>query len=560
MRRPPVADISTVDLPEGDERAGSRSPLVPALTIAWHQEARRAGERLLLTFARGGSIALSRNEPTFLRPGAETGTPLADVRLSRKPLVLSQAPNGGLRLDPGEGSRVMLSGQALQGPQEVSPEEIAAGVPLVLGESVVLVLHLADPGPSAGELGMAGASAALERVRRHVLQVADLAVPVLVRGETGSGMAGASAALERVRRHVLQVADLAVPVLVRGETGSGKELVARAIHQNGPRRHGPFVSVNLAAIPRELAAAELFGARKGAFTGAVKDQHGFFQAAEGGTLFLDEVGEAPPEVQVMLLRVLETGEIYSVGERTPSHANVRLVAATDADLERHIDEGRFKAPLLHRLAGFTIRVPALRERREDVGPLFHRFAREELEAIGEAGRLDGDGGESWLPAGLAAALVAHGWPGNVRQLRNVARQLVIANRGQPQLRLDAQLEQELMPGNRPPAARPAPAARTATSRRRPADISEAELLATLRECGWDFQATAERLGVHRTSIYDLIERSPNIRTAGDLSVEEITRCHQECGGDLDAMVRRLEVSHRALARRLKELGLRSGSP
>jgi len=526
MRRPPVADISTVDLPEGDERAGSRSPLVPALTIAWHQEARRAGERLLLTFARGGSIALSRNEPTFLRPGAETGTPLADVRLSRKPLVLSQAPNGGLRLDPGEGSRVMLSGQALQGPQEVSPEEIAAGVPLVLGESVVLVLHLADPGPSAGELGMAGASAALERVRRHVLQVADLAVPVLV----------------------------------RGETGSGKELVARAIHQNGPRRHGPFVSVNLAAIPRELAAAELFGARKGAFTGAVKDQHGFFQAAEGGTLFLDEVGEAPPEVQVMLLRVLETGEIYSVGERTPSHANVRLVAATDADLERHIDEGRFKAPLLHRLAGFTIRVPALRERREDVGPLFHRFAREELEAIGEAGRLDGDGGESWLPAGLAAALVAHGWPGNVRQLRNVARQLVIANRGQPQLRLDAQLEQELMPGNRPPAARPAPAARTATSRRRPADISEAELLATLRECGWDFQATAERLGVHRTSIYDLIERSPNIRTAGDLSVEEITRCHQECGGDLDAMVRRLEVSHRALARRLKELGLRSGSP
>src|SRR5262249_37195786 len=150
------------------------------------------------------------------------------------------------------------------------------------------------------------------------------------------------------RRAVQAVVDLHVPVLIRGETGTGKELVARAIHLHGPRRAKPFVSVNLGAIPRDLAAAELFGAQKGAFTGAVRDREGLFAAARGGTLFLDEVGEAPPEVQVMLLRVLETGEMTPVGGYSPVKTDVRLIAATDANLEEHIREGRFKAPLLHR--------------------------------------------------------------------------------------------------------------------------------------------------------------------------------------------------------------------
>ena len=147
------------------------------------------------------------------------------------------------------------------------------------------------------------------------------------------GMVGTSGGLQRVRQHIRQVADLNVPVLIRGETGSGKELIAQAIHRHSTRRDKAFVSVNLGAMPRELAAAELFGARKGAFTGAVRDQPGFFQTAHEGTLFLDEVGEAPPEVQVMLLRVLETGQIYPVGERAPVAVDVRLVAATDAHLE-----------------------------------------------------------------------------------------------------------------------------------------------------------------------------------------------------------------------------------
>ncbi len=334
----------------------------------------------------------------------------------------------------------------------------------------------------------------------------------------------------------------------------------------------PFVSVNLGAVPRELAAAELFGAHKGAYTGATRDREGFFRAARGGTLFLDEVGEAPPEVQVMLLRVLETGEMYPVGAQVPVATDVRLIAATDANLEQRIRDGHFKAPLLHRLAGYEIRLPALRERREDIGGLFYHFAREELEAIGEVHRLSPEDpyAEPWLPASLAAQLVRFDWPGNIRQLRNMTRQLVIGHRGRAQLTLDPRMAEELSAGAaKVPSARRSEAdAKGAEGdpkphvlnpggkvQRKPAEITEAELLAALREGAWDMKAAADRLGIPRSSIYDIIDRCPGIRTAGNLSTEEITRCFEACGGDLDEMVRRLEVSGRALKRRIKELGL-----
>jgi two-component system nitrogen regulation response regulator GlnG len=527
----PLQDISTVDAHAGRGRE-QPSSLVPALTIASHPVARRVGERLLLSaLAAGRSVEVSRNEPLFMRPGNALGAHLSDPCLSRRPIVFSAGPEGSVRVDPGPGRQTSVGGTLLQEPWEFSAEQVAAGVPLELAGRVVLLLHLADPSTH------------------------DTAEAL--------GMVGTSIGIQRVRALIEQVADLDVPVLVRGETGSGKELIARALHERSPRRGKPFISVNLGAIPKELAAAELFGARKGAFTGATRDQEGFFQAAHGGTLFLDEVGEASPEVQVMLLRVLETGEVFPVGERTPVKVDLRLVAATDAALEQQIQEGRFKAPLLHRLAGFSIRVPPLRERREDIGLLFHHFARKELEALGETRRLEPEDAlaEPWLPSALAVRLLRHDWPGNIRQLRNVARQLVIGSRGRARLELDAQLEQELAivkPAalGGPIPAPPSPASRTA-SRRKPSEIPETELIATLRACGWDFQAAADRLGVHRTSIYDLIERSPSLRTAGELSVEEITRCYQECQGDLDAMVRKLEVSKRALGRRIKELGLDS---
>nr|WP_242592513.1 sigma-54 dependent transcriptional regulator [Corallococcus exiguus] len=520
------ADVSTA---EGLVRRGPepRAGLVPALTVFAHPWPHRVGERFLLeALTAGREVGVSRNAPDFARPGEAFGGPLADPFLSRKPLRFIPGPEGGLRLDPGDGTRVTVAGEPLSAPQDFPARALAEGIVLELGGRVGLLLHLAEP-------GRGGALDAL-------------------------GMVGASLGLQRVRERIIQVADLGVPVLIRGETGSGKELIARAVHAQGPRRQRPFVSVNLAAIPKELAAAELFGVRKGAFTGAVRDQKGFFLAADGGTLFLDEVGEAPPEVQVMLLRVLETGEIYPVGSHGPVKVDVRLLAATDARLEVQIEEGRFKAPLLHRLAGYVIHVPPLRERREDIGLLFHHFAREELTALGEVSRLTpGDAhAEPWLPVGLASKLVRHGWPGNIRQLRNVARRLIIDNRGRPGLRLDAELERELSASTgETPAPVPVEPRGLEVKRRKASDISEAELVAALRECGWDLNPAADRLGIARASLYDLIQRHPNIRTAGRLSEQEISDCHQACQGDLEAMSRRLEVSRKALARRVKELGL-----
>jgi two-component system nitrogen regulation response regulator GlnG len=521
---PLVAEVSTA-IGHPQRATASADHVVPVLTLISHPTATRAGERLLLEgVAAGREVSVSRNGPNFTRPGETFGQPLADPFVSRNPLVFSPGQGGRLRLRVGEGgTRVVVDEQPVTS-REFTPEELAAGMLLELSGRVVLLLHQ----------GSGGARAPGDAL----------------------GMVGESPGILRVREHIQRIADLHVPVLVRGETGTGKELVAQAIHQHSPRKGGPFLSVNLGAIPKELAAAELFGAHRGAFTGATREREGFFRAAQGGTLFLDEVGEAPPEVQVMLLRVLETGELYPVGGHTPIKTDVRLIAATDANLEEHIRDGRFKAPLLHRLAGYEIRLPPLRERREDIGMLFQHFAREELEAIGEAHRLTPRDpyAEPWLPASLAVRLLRYAWPGNIRQLRNLTRQLVIGSRGQPILQLDARLAEELDAAASGPLPKPAPAP-TAVARRKSTEVTGDELLSALRQHSWDLKTAADSLGIPRSSIYDLIDKHPNIRRAGTLSAEEITSCHQECGGDLDAMVQRLEVSKKALNRRLKELGL-----
>jgi two-component system nitrogen regulation response regulator GlnG len=397
-------------------------------------------------------------------------------------------------------------------------------------------------------------------------------------------------AVDRMREQIRRVAPSNGRVLITGENGAGKELAALAIHALSKRSGGAFVKLNCAAIPKDLLESELFGYEKGAFTGAVASKKGRLELADGGTLFLDEIGDLALDAQAKLLRALETGEILPVGADKPTAIQVRLIAATDANLEDQIRQGQFKAPLLHRLSGFEVRLPPLRERREDIGLLFHHFAREELEAVGEAHRLSPHDpyARPWLPAHVAAQLVRYAWPGNIRELRNVTRQLVIESRGLPQVRLDPRLAEQLgVPGSsrepipvRPPSdpaievrrppSDPAievkrssdpvievkrPSDPAIEARRKPSDVTESELLEALRACAWDLKAAADRLRIPRPSIYDLIERSPNIRTAGDLGAEEITQCFHACGGDLDAMVTQLQVSKRALNRRLRELGL-----
>jgi len=225
---------------------------------------------------------------------------------------------------------------------------------------------------------------------------------------------GRSAAMQEIYRTIARLVTADLTVMVNGESGTGKELVARALHDYGKRRAGPFVAINMAAIPRELIESELFGHERGAFTGATNRNLGRFEQAAGGTLFLDEIGDMPPEAQTRLLRVLQEGEFTTVGGRQPIRANVRIVAATHRDLRASIRQGLFREDLFYRLNVVPIRLPPLRERTEDI-PL---LARHFLEKTREGGLP-----MKVLDQGAVDALRAHRWPGNVRELENVIRRL-----------------------------------------------------------------------------------------------------------------------------------------
>jgi len=512
---------------------------VPGLTVLAHPDVRRIGEEAVLRDLRlGKTVYLSRLKPVFSGRRA-----LADPHLSRHPVELRPIGGGGIRLITGTTTtRVVADGVGVSESLDLSAAQIERGVVLLLAGRIVLLLHTLD------------------------------LLPVAAEAPPSFGLVGKSAAIADLRAEILRVADLDVPVLLLGETGTGKELVATAIHEASPRHERPLVVVNMGAVPRELAAAELFGAAKGAFTGADRRRGGFFSRAHTGTLFLDEIAEAPPEVQVLLLRALETGTIQAVGSETPEDLDVRFLAATDADLDAEVEAGRFRAPLVHRLRSYEIHLPPLRRRRDDLGLLLVHFLRRELEALGEAWRLEERGAEKlWLDARLVARLAAYSWPGNVRELRNVARQLVIGNRGAEHLRIPPRLvsllgEDEASDpssvvtkpdSTATPAADPSEAAGEAgnPSYRSRFDVDEEELVRTLKGHRYRLRPAAEALGISRTSLYKLIDESPRIRKAHELSREEVEDAGRRCGGDVVAMAEGLKVSDMGLRRRMTDLGL-----
>jgi two-component system nitrogen regulation response regulator GlnG len=228
---------------------------------------------------------------------------------------------------------------------------------------------------------------------------------------------GRSSAMVEVYKEIGRVARTEMTVLLMGESGTGKELVARAIHANSSRARGPFVTVNMAAIPRDLMESELYGHEKGSFTGAVDRRPGKFELANGGTLFLDEIGEMPVEMQAKLLRVLQEREVDRVGGSRPLAVDVRIVAATNADLAQSVEEGRFRRDLYYRLAVVPIRLPPLREREGDVVLLARYFISKYGEQL--------KGRPLALARDAEPLLLAHGWPGNVRELQNVVQRALL---------------------------------------------------------------------------------------------------------------------------------------
>ena len=249
---------------------------------------------------------------------------------------------------------------------------------------------------------------------------------------------GRSIAMQEIYRVLARLTQTDLTVMISGESGTGKELVARVLHDHGKRRHGPFVPVNMAAIPRDLIESELFGHEKGSFTGAQARMSGRFEQAEGGTLFLDEIGDMPLEAQTRLLRVLQEGEYTTVGGRTPIKTDLRIVAATHRDLRAHIQQGLFREDLFYRLNVVPLRLPPLRERLDDIGDLTRHFLRETArEGLGEHG----------VASDAIERLKQHSWPGNVRELENLIRRIIAVH---PQEMITADIvDQELIDAAEP---------------------------------------------------------------------------------------------------------------
>jgi len=232
---------------------------------------------------------------------------------------------------------------------------------------------------------------------------------------------GRSGALLYVLDLAARAAQTSTTVLIHGETGTGKELVAKAIHFNSPRKDRPFVTINCSAIPQDLLESELFGHLKGAFTGAAAHRKGKVEMADGGTLFLDEIGDLPPSIQVKLLRLIQQGEIEKIGASATLQVDVRIVAATHRNLERMVEDCTFREDLYYRLAVIPLVVPPLRERPEDVPELIHHFFLQSCRKHGRSGLV--------LPEVLIPYFCHYRWPGNIRELENVVERLVVLEQG-----------------------------------------------------------------------------------------------------------------------------------
>jgi formate hydrogenlyase transcriptional activator len=234
---------------------------------------------------------------------------------------------------------------------------------------------------------------------------------------------GGSSGLRKVMQQVQLVAPTDATVLITGESGTGKELVARAIHEQSARRERPLIKLNCSAVPEGLFESEFFGHVKGAFTGALKDKPGRFELADGGTLFLDEIGEVPLAMQAKLLRVLQEQELERVGDTRTRMVNVRVIAASNRNLKKEVDEGRFRQDLFYRLSVFPIEVPPLRERREDIAPLVAHFVRQSARRMNRP--------EPQISKAALDRLVSYSWPGNVRELQNTVERAIILWREGP---------------------------------------------------------------------------------------------------------------------------------
>ncbi len=475
-------------------------PPLLCLTIVWHPDRARVGEQCIAT---GDVLELSRYLPLFQRPG-QAQLALGYSGVSRDSVQILRDRDDNLQIrPPASRMAVELNGVAIDGAATLRRDQVAAGAMLGLGRAVLVCLHwmrcLPKDNPVPGLIGVGGAAVA-------------------------------------TRDLIRQVASSDAPVLLLGETGTGKEVVARAIHALSRRASRPLVTVNMATLNESLAAADLFGAAKGAYTGAQVSRGGLFAEAQDGTLFLDEIGNTPASVQPMLLRVLETGDYRPLGASADLHSSARLIAATDQDLY----DPSFNKALVRRLVTFVVRMLPLRERREDIGILLlHLLA---------------DTGLPELPPGLVSRLANHDWPGNVRQLKHVAKRCALALQAGGEPDVDALLA-SVSPYRASHMDSVSVAAAQTTRPKKLAELGEAMVLAAMDNNGWQILAAAQELGVSRPSMYKLLESNSQVRRAEQISHAELSAALGQVKGDLEACARQLRTPSEALRRHMRALGL-----
>ncbi|MCK7459520.1 sigma-54-dependent transcriptional regulator [Idiomarina aminovorans] len=480
---------------------------VPMLVIATHPDRTRIGERAaLLDLYNQDNDYLSRVKPEFSKNG-NVGRALLDEFISRSPIIFQREPAGRIRLKThSTKTTVTIAGLDVQDEYFLQEKELDNGVVIGLNHRIVLLLKL--------------------------LPLHDSAV------DDNDILFGISSDIKAIRQRVGQLAEMTLPVMIRGAAGVGKKQAAYAIHQASKGQNKPFISVNLAAIHDAVAEAELLGSDRNG-----SRQLGYFEQANGGTIVLEDIEDASVNVHRLLYTILQRQSVVPVGADQAIPINCRIILTSHQD-PAGIEENSILSMLIEKLSAYLLFIPPLSERREDIGLLFDYFVREQWQKL-----YSGRAHDVKIPGELMSQLLAFHWPGNVRQLRNVARQVAIDSREQAQLHLDPQLLSMLKPGTENGHGEEEPGVQ-----RKPNSVSRAELLETLRDCRFELQATAKKLGISRASVYQLIQRFEGVRTAQDLSEDEIQQSYELNRSDTEKMMWDLQVSQIGLRRRLKSLG------